>query len=148
MVCGCIGLCAILAIAFTALGIAMLEFQFDKPGLLGWFVQNQVMNLFVVAVSARSFLAPTKPKFQCNNLEQIMFKRPSFFQTNGGFAVVLSDALIQTKRDQRLRKSLLKVLGEGMKWREVIHLCMDGASTDSDAESLILGCCFRQHGKR
>merc|ERR1711939_1103017 len=103
VVCGILGMLALMT-------IAMLIFMCVQTGLLGWFFSTQLVGAFVVVASMRSFLAPTKPKFEYSELQQLDFKRPTFFQTNGGFALKLSDALIQSARGSQFRAPLVKLL--------------------------------------
>jgi len=74
-----------------------------------WFVQNQLVNLIMAIVSARAFLTPTKSKFECKDLHQLSFKRPTFFQTNGAIATTFSNALIQSLRGKQFRTSLVNI---------------------------------------
>jgi len=92
--------------------------------MLGWFVQNQLANLIVVVVSARAFLTPTKPKFEYKELQQLNFKRPTFFQTNGTFATTFSNALIQCVRGEQFRTPLVNMLEKSEDWELALKLCV------------------------
>lgn len=119
LVCGLLGTCAVLAIGVMALMTA-------KLGVIEWFLSSQLTNLFVVLTSARSFLAPTKPKFEYSELHQLNFKRSTFFQTNGAFAVKLSDALIQSARGSQFRGPLVNLLANKKDWEKALRICFVG----------------------
>jgi len=116
-ICGLIGLGAFLAIFSSMLICARIN-------MLGWFVQNQLANLIVVVVSARAFLTPTKPKFEYKELQQLNFKRTTFFQTNGTFATSFSNALIQCVRGEQFRTPLVNMLEKSEDWELALKLCV------------------------
>jgi len=116
-ICGMIGLCASLTLA-SLIGLTA------SHGLLGWFIQHQLPNMLVVILSARAFIAPVKPKFEYKDLDQLNFKRPSFFQTNGAFATSLSNALIQCVRGEEFRKPLENLLAKPQDWQLALKLCL------------------------
>lgn len=117
--CTLLGMAAIM----TILTLARMTIHLE---IFEWFVQSQLMNLFVVVLSARSFLAPTKPKFEYSELHQLNFKRSTFFQTNGGFATKLSDALIQSARGSEFRGPLVKLLAKQEDWEKALRICFIG----------------------
>lgn len=116
-VCVLLGTFAVLSIASTGILCASV-------GIIEWYISTQLMNLFVVLISARAFLAPTKPKFDYTNLDQLDFKRPTFFQTNGGFAVVLNDSLIQSARGAEFRGPLVRLLPKKGDWQNAMRICL------------------------
>jgi len=129
--CGMIGLGACMAILTTV-------FICAKINMLGWFIQNQLANMIVVVVSARAFLTPTKPKFEYEKLEQLSFKRPSFFQTNGTFAASLSNALIQSVRGEEFRTALVNMLEKPEDWELALKLCMVNQSKTASSGNKVL----------
>lgn len=124
--CGLLGICGLMGICV-------------KVDIFGWFLSSQFTNVIVVLISARSFLAPTKPKFDYNELHRLNFKRSSFFQTNGGFAVALSDALIQSARGTKYRGPLLKLLARGEKdWKRALEICFIGKNKQDSGNKVLL----------
>jgi hypothetical protein len=94
--------------------------------------------MIVVVVSARAFLTPTKPKFEYEKLEQLSFKRPSFFQTNGTFAASLSNALIQSVRGEEFRTALVNMLEKPEDWELALKLCMVNQSKTASSGNKVL----------
>lgn len=133
LVCGLLGISAFLTIAM----ILFICIQEGK-GLFEWFLSTQLVNCFVVMASMRAFLAPTKPKFEYSELQQLNFKRPTFFQTNGGFAVKLSDALIQSARGSQFRAPLVKLLRKEGDWELAMRLCFVGQNTSGAPNKALL----------
>lgn len=123
--CGFLGICGLMAICLNA-------------NILGWFLSSQLTNVLVVLISARSFLAPTKPKFEYGELHELNFKRSSFFQTNGAFAVALSDALIQSARGSKFRGSLKKLLANEEDWDLALQICFIGKTNESPGNKALL----------
>jgi hypothetical protein len=136
--CGLLGICGVLSIGVTVFICFMLE-------ILGWFLSSQLLPLFVVLASARSFLAPTKPKFDYNELHQLTFKRSTFFQTNGGFAVKLSDALIQSARGSQFRGPLKKLLAREKDWALALRICFVAKSGSGNTALLKLWGVAKDH---
>lgn len=131
-ICGLIGLGAVFAISYAAGMCARLN-------MFGWFVQNQLTNMIVVIISARAFLTPTKPKFEYEDLHQLSFKRPTFFQTNGSFATTLSNALIQCVRGEQFRTPLVNMLEKSEDWELALKLCVTSqGSTGNNGNKVLL----------
>lgn len=125
---GLIALGALLGI----LGVAAAAAQ---GGLLPWFLETQLANLVVVVLSARAFIVPTKPKFNFKHVDfaGLRFKRGSFFQTNGSFATILGNALLQCSRSQQFRRSLMDRLDQPNDWERVVKVCLlDNTSTAAE----------------
>jgi hypothetical protein len=131
LTCGLLGVCALLT-------IGVLMTMCLATGLFDWFISSQLVNAFVVVASMRAFLAPTKPKFEYSELQQLNFKRPTFFQTNGGFAVKLSDALIQSARGSQFRAPLVKLLRQEKDWTLAMHLCFVGQNASGAPNKALL----------
>lgn len=129
-------LCGFLAVA-GILGIVAMGKLCADAKILEWYISSQMMNLLVVLLSARSFMAPTKPKFEYSELDQLNFRRPSFFQTNGGFAVALSDALIQSARGAQFRRPLVNLLAKGEDWQKALRICFIGKNSNSGNKALM-----------
>merc|ERR1711907_905421 len=106
------------------MGIFMSMFLCAKRNQLGWFVETQLANMIVIVVSARAFLTPVKPKFEYNDLQELNFKRPTFFQTNGAFATSFSNALIQSVRGEQFRASLVNLLEKSEDWELALKVCV------------------------
>jgi hypothetical protein len=130
-ICGLIGLGAVLAVFLTM-------FICAKADILGWFLQYQLGNLLMVIVSARAFLTPTKPKFEYKDLNQLNFKRSTFFQTNGAFATTFSNALIQSVRGEQFRTSLVKLLEKSEDWELALKLCVTSQGTTGSNGNKVL----------
>lgn len=131
LTCGILGICALLT-------IGLLLMMCLATGLFGWFISSQLVNAFVVVASMRAFLAPTKPKFEYSELQQLEFKRPTFFQTNGGFATKLSDALIQSARGSQFRAPLVKLLRKEGDWTLAMRLCFVGKNESGAPNKALL----------
>lgn len=131
LICGLVAICGIAGIAATGALCA-------NEGILGWYLSSQILSLFVVLLSARSFLAPTKPKFDYNDLDQLNFKRPTFFSTNGGFAVALSDALIQSARGAQFRRPLVNLLAKEEDWQKALRICFIGKNPSDSGNKVLL----------
>merc|ERR1712178_434659 len=110
--------CTLLGMAAVMTILTLTRMTIHLEIFWPWFVQSQLMNIFVVVLSARSFLAPTKPKFEYSELHQLNFKRSTFFETNGAFAAKLSDALIQSARGAQWRGPLMALLARKEDWEK------------------------------
>jgi len=125
---GLIALGAVLGIV----GVAAAAAQGD---LLGWFLETQLANLVMMVLSARAFIVPVKPKFNFKHVDfaGLRFKRGSFFQTNGSFATILANALLQCSRSQQFRRSLTDRLDRPDDWEHVMKVCLlDNTSTAAE----------------
>lgn len=127
---GLIALGALLSIVAVAAAAA-------QGGLLKWFLETQLVNLVMVVLSARAFIVPTKPKFNFKHVDfaELRFNRGSFFQTNGSFATILGNALLQCSRSKQFRRSLMDRLDQPNDWEHVMKVCLlDKVSTSTEAE--------------
>jgi len=131
VVCGLLGVCGFLGVC-GLMGICL------QVQIIGWFLSSQLTNVLVVLTSARSFLAPTKPKFEYDELHELNFKRSSFFQTNGAFAVALSDALIQSARGAKFRGPLVKLLAKEKDWKLALQVCFIGQNKPDSGNNVLL----------
>jgi hypothetical protein len=129
--CALLGMAAVMTILVLTRMVIHLE-------LLNWFLSTQLMNILVVVLSARTFLAPTKPKFEYSELQELDFKRGTFFQTNGGFAVKLSDALIQSARGSQFRGPLVKLLAKPGDWEKALRICFIGKNAAGSPNKQLL----------
>jgi len=130
-VCGLIGLGAFLAISSSM-------FICAEMGMLGWLIEKQLANMIVVVISAKAFLTPTKPKFEYEELHQLSFKRPTFFQTNGTFATSLTNALVQSVRGEQFRTALVGMLEKPEDWQLALKLCMIRQGTAGKSGNKVL----------
>lgn len=130
-ICGLIGLGAFLSICYATFACAIKD-------MLGWFLENELTNLILVIVSARAFLAPTKPKFEYKDLHKLSFKRPTFFQTNGAFSTSFSNALIQCVRGEQFRTPLVNMLEKPEDWELALKLCVTSQGTTGNNGNKVL----------
>jgi len=102
--------------------------------LVQYMLETQMSTMVVVILSGRAFFAPTKPKFNFKHADfaGIRFRRASFWQTNGSFALLFGSALIQASRSRQFRRRLMDKLEQPEDWEHVLNVCVQESTTTLD----------------
>merc|ERR1712050_616561 len=91
---------------------------FAGRSMMGFLLQTQLTNMVMVALSARAFIVPFKPKFNFKHADfaGIRFRRASVWQMNGSFALLYGNALFQCSRSKQFRRHLMARLEQPNDW--------------------------------
>lgn len=101
-------------------------------------IETQLMNGVIVIFSSRAFTVPVKPKFNFKQADVtgICFRRASFWQANGSFALLYGNALLQCSRSKQFRRRLMDKLEQPNDWEHVLQICLQESTTTSKSEAV------------
>jgi len=107
---------------------------FAGRSMMGFLIQTQLTSMVMVALSARAFIVPFKPKFNFKHADfaGIRFRRASFWQMNGSFALLYGNAILQCSRSKQFRRHLMDRLEQPNDWEHVLHICLQEDTTTSN----------------
>merc|ERR1712087_383456 len=108
------------------------------PDRFGWMIRTQLTDMVMVALSARVFIVPFEPKFNFKHADfaGIRFRRASFWQMNGSFALLYGNALLQCSRSKQFRRHLMARLEQPNEWEHVLQICLQESTTTSKSEAV------------
>merc|ERR1712217_859663 len=69
----------------------------------------------------------------------IRFRRASFWQMNGSFALLYGNALFQCSRNKQFRRHLMDKLEQPNDWEHVLQICLQDDTTTSKSEAVGFG---------